>query len=288
MALKTTRRILSVILTVIIAVSSISLFASIVLDNTFASQKFISKHFVTDSLVAECDKQLDVKFEALEKKCSIPAHVFQTIKKQYSTNSSICQAIGYLFDENDSSLYNESRIEQFYSLCIEYLDGNEIEYDEKAVYNVADEAAKIYSDTVGIHNASEMKYYVDDISQFCTRSISISLLLCVCAMVLLAIMYKQKAYASAWVGSGLLGGGIAMILGALISLIFKVGSDYDITPVIYQQGFYSMTHTFMLLLLLAGFVMLLIGAGVLVASIYQQNVEKKRKNTRFSKLIGKM
>lgn len=288
MALKSTRKILSIILAVFIAISSVSFCASIVLGESFATKKFVVKHIVTNELVADCEKQLDIKYEALEQKCGIPARVFETIKTSFSTRDSLKQAAEYLFDENDPTLYNDNRIDYFYEMCVEYLEGNEFDYDKDNVRNVAIEATQIYSDSVGIHNASEIKHYVEDTRIACQRIQSVSVLVLAISCLMILIMYKKKQEGALYVGAGIMGGGIATILGSLLSIITKLGSSIDISPVVYKNTFSHMTNSYFGIVILAGLVILLAGAGVFAAGAYKINLEQNRKSARFTKIVAKL
>lgn len=288
MGLKTTRKILSVMLAVIVAVSCVSFSAAIVLGNGFATKNFVIKHIVTDELVKQCDKQLEVKFDALEKKSGIPARVFASVNKSFSTRDSLKQAVEYLFDENDSSLYSESRVDSFYEMCVEYLQGNEYKFDEKNVKNVAKEAAKIYSDTVGIHNADEIKYYIEGSRIACQRVESVSVLAMAICIILIMIMFKTRQDGALYVGAGLIGGGLATVFGALASIIAKLGANYNVAPFAYSASLSSMIRLYLVYVVLVGLVFLLAGIGVFGASIYKMNLEQSRKDSRFSKIVAKL
>lgn len=288
MELKNTRKILSIILTVIIAVSSVCYSASMVLSNTFGSQKFISGHLITSELVSESEKQLDMKFEALEKKSGIPARVFQMVKTTHKTRDVMIQAAEYLFDVNDSSMYNDDRVDYFQDICIEYLDGNDIKYKEENVRVVAEEAARIYSDCVGIHNADSIKQYVATVSRICSRIESACALVSFTCGILIIVMYKRREKGYLYASSGLIAGGFGTALGALAGIVTRAGANYSVDPAVYQHAFYSMTRTSILYIMLFGIFVMAIGIACFMASIYKLKLEKDRKDTRFSKVVDRL
>lgn len=288
MQLKSTRKIISIILAVIIAVGAVVFSFSAVLSATFAKKDYIVKNIVTGQLVAECEKQMNVKFEALEQKSGIPARVFETVKQSFSTRDALLQSAEYMFDENDSTQYNENRVDYFYELCVEYLEGNEFDYNEKNVRVVADEAARIYSDSVGIHNADEIGTYVEYTRHLCARAESVGMMLVVVGVVLLFVLFKKHQDALLYVGAGVMAGGIAGIIGGIVSLITKVGNEIAVSPMIYQQSFYSMTRAFMGRMVLAGIIVLVIGVLSFAFGAYKINLEQSRKNNRFSKIVTKL
>lgn len=288
MALKSTRKIITIILAVIMSISALVTAASVTIDNTFGTQKFITKHFVTDSLVAECEKQLDAKYEALEQKCGIPARVFSSVKTSFGTRAALEQATEYLFDENDSSLYNENRIDYFYGICVEYLEGNDFVYNEESVRNVATEAARIYSDCVGIHNADDIKYYIASVNSTCKKLDSVGALFWVVSLILLAMMYKDKVRAYSYAGISLVSSGFAMMIGSILAIITKAGADINVSPVAYQYGIYSMVKSCFGMFIVAGIILFIVGGVVLGISLYKLKLEESRKDQRFKKIVAKL
>ncbi len=288
MQLKSTRKIMSIILAVVIALGAVMFSFSTVLSSTFAKKSFIVKHIVTNELVDECDRQLGVKFEALERKTGIPARVFETVKQSYSTRDALLQSAEYMFDENDSTLYNDNRVDYFYGLCVEYLEGNEFKYNEKNVRVIADEAARIYSDSVGIHNADEIGDYVEHIHHLNARVQSVGLMLVVVGVVLLLVLFKKLQEAILYIGAGIMAGGISTFFGAIVAIVTKAGNSPVVSPMIYQQSFASMVTSSMTRLVLAGLMVLVLGVLAFAYGAYKINLEQSRKDNRFSKIIVKL
>lgn len=288
MGLKATRKLLSVILAVIIAVCTAVMLTSFVISATFSTQGYLTKHLISDELVAECEAQLNMKYDALEIKSGIPARVFETVEKDYNTEESLNLAVQYLFTDESSTLYNQDRVDYFYKLCTEYLEGNEISYKKASVRNTADEAARIYSDCVGIHNADTIKGYLSTFSQSCAKAGSASLVVIVCAIILLTVMYRTRETACLYAAGGAAGGGLAAVIGAVLCIITKVGSGFAFEPEVYQQSFYSMTRLYFVILIIASTVLLAIIYAVIAAIIKRYNEDKNRKETRFIKIIGRL
>ena len=288
MGLKSTRRILSIVFSVILAFS-LFVSASCIMSNlTVSNRDFYEKQFANESITSECNRQLDNKLKTLAKKSNIPFEVFESVKKQYNTSQSLEQAASYLFDENDSTLNNEVRLKYFYDICTEYLDANGYEYSTDAVYNACVEAAQIYSDTVGIHN---LEYLNNDISArriSNTKKISIFLLASAICIVLTLYMYKKKTEGMIYVSSGIIGGGIAGVISFLLQLVFKVGVSYDFEPFVYSNAFGTMYKTYLVDGALACAVLALIGIAVLVVTVKIIDRDEFRKNTRFFKVVDKL
>lgn len=288
MGLKSTRRILSIVFSVILAFSLFVSASCIVSNLTVSNRDFYEKQFSNDSIVNECNRQLDEKLKTLAIKSNIPFEVFESVKKQYDTSQSLEQATSYLFDENDSTLNNEVRLKYFYSICTEYLDANGYDYSTDAVYNACVEAAQIYSDTVGIHN---LEYLNNDISArriSNTQKISIFLLVSAICIVLTLYMYKKKTDGMIYVSSGIIGGGIAGVISFLLQLVFKVGASYDFEPLVYSQTFAKMYKLYLVYGISASAVLTLIGIAVIVVTVKIINRDEFRKNTRFFKVVDKL
>lgn len=288
MGLKSTRRILSIVFSVILAFSLFVSASCIVSNLTVSNRSFYEKQFSNDSIVNECNRQLDEKLKTLAVKSNIPFEVFESVKKQYDTSQSLEQATSYLFDENDSTLNNEVRLKYFYSICTEYLDSNGYEYSTDAVYNACAEAAQIYSDTVGIHN---LEYLNNDISArrtSNTKKISIFLLVSAICIVLTLYMYRKKTEGMIYVSSGIIGGGIAGVISFLLQLVFRVGASYDFEPLVYSQTFAKMYKLYLVYGVSASALLTLIGIAVLVVTVKIINRDEFRKNTRFFKVVDKL
>lgn len=288
MGLKNTRKIISVILTILITFSSAAMLAAFVLSSTFASQKFITKNLVNDQVVAECEAQLNSKFEALETKSQIPARVFEMVEKDFTTASSLQLAVSNLFGAESSTMYSQDKIDYFYKLCTEYLDGNNIKYKKDNIRNVAAEAAKIYSDCVGIHNLDTVYDYLPLFSKDCAKTGSASLLICILCLILLTIMYNEKTSAYIYFCSGLNAGGIGVFISSLLCILTKISSKFIFSPDIYQQSISAMANKYFIYLSLSGLLICVLGNMSLFIIRKKMNTKQEQIQTRFSKIIGKI
>lgn len=250
MTIKTSRTVLSIILTVIFSASVLVALFSFVFNSTLLSKTFIEKHFITDSLVAECEKQLESNFAVLAEESNIPFAVFTTAQQEFPVKDSMLQATQYIFNEQDSTLYSQSKIDYFYKLCTEYLDGNAIQYKKSDIRNVAQKAAKIYSNCVGIHNVDYVNTQFPVYSKACGKIITFAVVACAVIGAFLIIMYSDKKRAFAYLASATAGAGIAGVLTSVLLLAAKVGSDFNYTPIIYQQSIYSIIKLSFIIMLL--------------------------------------
>lgn len=288
MGLKITRKILCVILSCAVAVSTMLVLASFVLNSTLGSQSFYIKNIVTSEIAADCEAQLDAEYEALAVESGIPARVFQMVKNSTSTMESLQMAVENLFSDESADLYSQNKVEYFYNLCTEYLEGNGVAYSEASVRIVAEKAARIYSDCVGIHNADMLKTFIPKFSRSCSKTGSAALVVIVGALILMCLLYSKRENAFAYTIAGIVGGAIATTLGSVISIIAKVGSAISVSPIAYQQSFIDMTRKSFLMLLLVSFACVIAGGVAMFFAKKQAYRDEMRRNTRFSKIIGRL
>lgn len=288
MGLKKTRNILSLILSVIIAASTVITTFAFVLNITYGTSSYFINNLITDELVSACDEQLSLKYEVLAEKSGIPARVFETVKSDSGTRNSMELAVSNLFGEESSTLYSEERVNYFYKLCTEYLDGNEIEYKKENIRLVGTEAARIYSDCVGIHGAEEIGKFLSRYKQTSARIVSAGAITITICIILSILLYKKKEEASIKICGGLAGGGFATIIGSLMLIILKSGSNIVFYPYLYQQSIYAMTRHCYLYMLLTGVAVVIVSYVFIVLFCKRLNKDKKRQKARFSKVIGRL
>lgn len=268
MNMKTSRKVISIMIAVVIAFATVCMVSSATLGFSLASKSFFSAHLINDQIVEECNNQLSLQYDALEAESGIPARVFEMVTQDYSTEENIKLAASYIFSEETSELYSPERVSYFYNLCVEYLEGNSIEYNKADIEMTADKAAKIYSNAVGIHNTEAISQYLVLFERNCTKASSISIVAIIICVGLLVLLYRKKNDAFSYFATGITGGGIATILGALLALIAQVGTRININPAVYQASITSMIRIYFGYLILAGVLFTIIG-GVINFLIYK-------------------
>ena len=271
-----TRKIISVILTIIISVSSVIMLSSLVLMMTFSRPSFIENHFVNDKIALACEEQLDIKYNALSAESGIPSRVFEMVKEDYNTSEAVELAVTNLFSEDNESFYSKDRVNYFENLCREYLDGNDISYSDDNVHRVAEKATKIYSNTVGVHNVSVIRDNLSAYNNACSRVMSTAFVIAVFAGALLYVLYKRKANALSFIASGLAGGGVATFIGGAMCAIAKLGKGFAIYPDVYKQSFVSMVNIYFVNVMCAGLLCMAISAVL----FYFVNKEKNKKDKK--------
>lgn len=288
MGLKATRKILCFLLTVIIAASTFFGAFFAVTANTYGKQSFYENNWCDDELAEQCEQQLDSKLSALSYKSGIPLEVFNAVKRDTNTKTAVTQAVTGLFIGSDSTLYSQSRVEYFYSLCELYLKANGYNYSKDDVMNVAEEAAQIYSDSLGIHNAQTLKSFAEKKqvnSSVCAALCSIVGLICIA---LLIMLYREKHEGFVYIGSSVAAGGIAQLLMSLSSLIFGFNAHFDVLPVAYEQVFIRLHDAFMFYNALCGVALTALGVAVFAVAQMRISAKNNRASSGYYNVIGNM
>ncbi|MBQ9531975.1 MAG: hypothetical protein IJR70_07875 [Eubacterium sp.] len=241
MDLGLSRRIIAVILETVMAISTIVFLISVIMTFTAADKNYFINSFANQDLVQECNNQLNMKYEALASETNIPARVFERVEQDYPTDEALRQAALSVFSEENETLYSENKISYFYELSVEYLDGNEITYNEEDVKRSAEKAARIYSDTVGLHNTGGIETKINDFSRKYPRATIISFVIAFVCFPSIMIMYKKKKEGYLVAIGGILTGTVATALGSLLAVIFKLGGGINILPEIHKQSMISTT-----------------------------------------------
>ncbi len=275
-------------LAIVIAFSVFTVALSTVFSLTLIDQEYLTKHFITDKVVAECENQLDLKFSALEKKSAIPAKVFKAVLTDMPVKKMMTASIDNFYNGHDSTAYSVDRADYFYKICTQYLIANNIAFDEQSIRSIAEEAARAYSDCVGFHNIGYLRLYIEETAKTIVSVTSVALVLAVAAVILINILYGDKAQGFKYLTSGVLGAGAGGVLISVIALVAGFGTNLDISPAIYQQGMVHCVQMFYVFFGVTSFVITCVGVGGLLISFRFIKIDKMRKESRFLKRVDKI
>lgn len=236
MSLHKSRKIISIILTVLIACGSIFLFGTLITKATVMSESYTSYVFNKAGVNESCKKAFSNQVKVLEAQSGIPARVFNSVYNFDDTSGGT--AIERLFSSSNATLNTNSQTEKFEKLCKEYLEGNNMQYDEQLIHNTAVKATKAYSDCFGMKNTEQISTFIQDVNNHYQSYLSIGALLFIVPTVLFIILFRRSLDVAFNLFSALTISGMTFITSGIASLIAKVGL-HDITPQIYQQAFYD-------------------------------------------------
>ncbi len=258
MTLDVSRKIVSTILEIVMAICTMVFLLTLIMTFTFADQNFFINQFATQQLAGECNEQLNLNYEALSDETGIPARVYERVEEDFPTDEALRQAALSLFSEENETLYSENKINYFYELSVEYLEGNDISFKEDDVRRSAQKAARIYSDVVGIHNAGRIESRIAGFSKSFPRATIVSFLIAFACFPVMMVMYKRKKGGYFKAIGGILAGAAATAVGLLLLIVFNIGGSIDILPEIYKA---SITHTAKIVFAMTIFVSLIVVAG---------------------------
>ena len=255
MGLSETRKALSVIISAITSLAAAALIISFVLGFALNSQPFLERLLVTDSLVAECEAQLDSKYAVLEAETGIPSRVFAQVKTNYGVGDSLNRALQNVYTAEDASLYNNSTVEFFNKLCTEYFEGSNIEYDKDDVQRTAVEAARIFSDTVGFHNADSAAKRIEALRSGCSAVELGALMFILLGMLSVVILYTDRKKGIIYNFIGLSGGSLGAAVAAALCIIFKSYNKISIMPEVFAGAAGNAVKICLFLVIPAGLIL---------------------------------
>ncbi len=236
MSLHKSRKIISIILTILIACGSILFFGTVITKATVMSERYTTYIFNKAGVNESCKKAFSNQIKVLEAQSGIPARVFNSV---YNFNDKTGgTAIERLFSSSNTTLNTSSQTEKFEKLCREYLEGNNMQYDKELIHNTAVKATQAYSDCFGMKNTEPISNFIQNVNNHYQSYLSIGAMLFIVSMVLFIILFKNSLNASFNIFSALTLSGLTFITTGVASLITKLGL-HDITPAVYQQAFYD-------------------------------------------------
>lgn len=235
MELASTRKLLSWLFAFIIALGSAAVITALTAGSTLASSECFQKNAVTPAVVSECEKQLDAKFSVLAEESGIPKSVFLTVTNEYPVDGSMKTAFQNVFSNDNPELYTNELVNHFEQLCTDYLDGNEIKYNKKHVKTAAQEAAKIFSQTVGLHNMGATGDKIQRLKDFSSKLIVTGLAAALLGAGFTLLLYSNKKKALVYIYSGISGGAAGTALGGIICRLHSPAGAVNVIPKAYNS-----------------------------------------------------
>lgn len=275
MNLKKTRSIVSLLITLIFSLSLSCAVSAMLVHATFANSSFMEKRFVTDALAGECEAQLETQFEALSVKSGIPARVFRNIENEITVKETLRVSVHSFYSHIDTRAAQATKADYFYNLCTEYLEGNNLSYNEQDIRNAAVEAAAIYKSCLGFSNTEHLIDFTDNVQENAPRAVFGLLAGTLVMGFLFFVIFKSRNRAFSYIAAGFSVSGVSLVFISLASLIFKVGTGFVMTPQAHYDALCSVIRLFFLFLLAAGIVFTAAGTAF---NIMIYNKKKNDKN----------
>lgn len=268
MSLRKTRKALSVLLAVIMVIGGNLVFGAELVRLTLCNEDYLSYVVLNSSFTDECEENFRNYTNVLSAQSGIPAQVFETAVDSERINAEI---IHTLFDSGD--IFYEDMTVKFEELCLEYLNGNNIKYDETMLRNTAQAAADAYADCFNLSNMQDAKAFINHVNSEHGKYTSIGLLLITVSVFLLFILFSKRSNFLKAVYTGLISLGVTMIFIALAGLIFNVGGSPHLAPELYANAVSKAVDGTFIIALIFG---VIITAFSVVASLYNHKLIEKK------------
>lgn len=268
MSLRKTRKALSVLLAVIIVIGGNMFFGAEIVKYTLCNEKYFSDVVLTSSFTDKCEENFRNYAQALSAQSGIPAQVFEVALNSERVNTGFLHTV---FENSD--IFYEDMTVKFEELCLEYLNGNNIEYNETMLKNTARAAANAYEDCFSISNMQGAKAFIDHVNSEYGKYTSIGLLLVIVSIFLLFVLFSKKSDFLKSVCTGFTALGLSMIFIALAGLIFNVGGSPNLAPALYADAVSKAVDGAFSIALIFG---VLITAISVVFSLYKYKIIEKK------------
>lgn len=277
MGMSETRKVLSIILSVLMAAAVAMTGALLVMNLTLSNRAYLEDNISTEALAEECETQLDAKYAVLEAETGIPERVFAAVKTDYPVGETLTNAFRNAFGAEDSSYYNSNMVDYFYELCTDYLEQAGEEFTEDEVRIAADKAAVIFSETVGLHEVDNVNTKLLALRHTVSSMLGVAVVALVLIVVLMLMLYTDKNKAASYLCYGAAGGSLAMLTGSAGCLIAKLPDKLQLFPAIYATVAGEMVKKYFLLTAVAGAALLVLFYAVLFFLNHESSRTKKRR-----------
>ena len=237
MTLSKSRKAICFILTLLIAAGSILLFGISITKSTVLSQKYMNYVFDKCNVSEQCEKAFEDQISVLEAQSGIPSRVFDAVYKNNDISNS--SALTRLYNRDNPDLYSNNQIAQFDSLCKEYLEGNNMQYDEALIHNTAVKAAQAYSDCFGLKNTEAIADFISTFNSNYLHFLSIGILLVALPIILLLVLFRRSREIMFNIFVAFTVTGFTFTAAGIASLIARISQGLNISPQIYQTAFTS-------------------------------------------------
>lgn len=270
MSLTKSRKILSVILSILMAIGGVLFFSSTLIKCTLCNETYVTKIFSSQALYLQCKNNFTERTAAIEAKSGIPSRVFEAIlEKKQPANKTAVQRI---FTNNNPSLYDEDLVDEFEELCLEYLKGNSINYKKKSIRSTAVYAAEIYSDCFGIHNSENIRNFINKINTQYGKYASSGLLLFTVSAALSIILFNKKDYILRLIYSALTALGLSLLAIGVCAFIFGIANNPMLGPQHYADALSKAINSIFAIIAVTG---ILITALSVSGSVVQYKKSKR-------------
>lgn len=237
MSLTKSRKVLSFILSLLMAAGALMFFSSQTISQLMINENVAARFLASDSVNNACLENFKDRIKAVEAASGIPSRVFETVLNK--STPSVESSVRNIFSGADTYSYNDDLVSRFEDLCIEYLDGNNMDYDKAQVHNTAVYAAQVYSDCFSIKDSSQLSDFAADVKDDHAKFASVGLLIVVVCIMLISVLFSQKSERGRALASSFSAVGASVFLTGAVGAVVSLSVDIGITPQIYADALKS-------------------------------------------------
>ncbi len=273
MSLKSSRKVLCVMFSIIIAVGGLMTAGSVAAKCTIGSQMFMDKKLSSESVKKECDNNFKERLEVIADKSDIPVHVFNAVfdaEEAYSETLAKC-----LFTGGDTSMFSQDKVDLFETLCTEYLDGNNIKYSKQLVHNTAVEAAQAYSDSYGMYNTEGISEFITQVNHNYSKFLSTGLIMMAIGALLINLMFSESRDKTKYSAHGFTAAGLSIALTGIVGLISGIGRHAHISPQLYARVISRAVNSGFIIMIAIGVLILALSSIVTYKCFKEEDKEKR-------------
>lgn len=252
MVTKSSRKVLCFFLTVLMVVGICILSASTLVRATLCSPVYMNNFLSSDEITAYCDDVFEQRISLLAENSGIPVRVFDASDNVGGYSETVVERF---YNENDTTMLTKNKITVYENLIIEFLEGNNEEYDASLVHNTALKAAEIYADCYGVKNIELFREFVNNCIDSYGKLASAGLVVMLISFLLILSLHDNKKRTLKYYSSAFTSAGLSFVFTGIACLVFKVGKGAEITPAIYGDAIFKSINVMFLALIALGLVL---------------------------------
>lgn len=269
---KSSRKLICFLLSLLMVVGLCIFSGATLIRSTLCYRNYMEIFISSEKIANYCNTTYNERIAVLSENSGIPLRVFEAAENVSGYSETVTSRF---YSGSDTTMFTKDKVETYEKLIKEYLDGNDMQYDENQIHNTAVKAAEIYADSYGMKNLSVFKAFVDDVIDGYGRISSTGLAIVMIAAALIFVMYSDNKKTLKYYTSSFTATGLSFVFIGIGALITSVGKSSVITPDIYSDAIFSALNCMFAILIIAG---VIITAMSTVANLRQNKLTRKTRN----------
>lgn len=248
---KSSRRILCFFLTILMVVGICFFSAATIVRATLCSPVYMDKFLSSGKITAYNDEAFKQKISLLSENSGIPVRVFEASDNVGGYSETVVERF---YNGNDTTMFTKNKITVYENLIIEFLEGNNEEYNSDFVHNTAIKAAKIYADCYGVKNTEFFKEFFDNTISSYGKLSSAGLVIVLISFLMILSLFDNKKKSYRYYLSAFTAAGLSLVFTGAVCLILGIGKGAVITPSVYSDAIFKSISVMFLIQIAVGMV----------------------------------